>query len=90
MKKLSVLIALFSVSLIWAADIDIANEKDFEEASKKDISELALNDQAMMYLLGQGVEEDPIEALRLFTISAKQGNQYAQANLGLMLSLIHI
>ena len=67
MKKLSVLIALFSVTLIWAADIDIANEKDFEEASKKDISELALNDQAMMYLLGQGVEEDPIEALRLFT-----------------------
>ena len=40
----------------------------------------------MMYLIGQGVEKDPAEAMRLFTLSAKQGDQYAQSNLGLMYS----
>lgn len=84
MKKLSIFTSLFFTYFIWAVDIDIANPDDFEAAAKKDINELALNDQAMMYLLGQGVEKDPTEAVRLFTLSAKQGNQYAQSNLGLI------
>ena len=83
-KKLSLFTSLLFTYFIWAVDIDIANPDDFEAAAKKDIKELALNDQAMMYLLGQGVEKDPTEAVRLFTLSAKQGNQYAQSNLGLI------
>ena len=86
MKKLFIFTSLFFTYLIWAVDVDIANPDDFEAAAKKDINELALNDQAMMYLIGQGVEKDPAEAMRLFTLSAKQGDQYAQSNLGLMYS----
>ena len=42
------------------------------------------NDRGMAYLKGIGVEIDYKEAMRLFKISAETGNQYAQANIGLM------
>ena len=44
------------------------------------------NDRGMAYLKGIGVEIDYKEAMRLFRISAAEGNQYAQANIGLMYS----
>ena len=64
--------------------IEVENQEQLEEISKKDLNELALNDQAMMYLYGRGVKQDFKEAVRLFSIMAEEGNEYAQANLGLM------
>ena len=64
-------------------DIDVENKEELEELSKKDFNELSLNDQAMMYLLGRGVKQDFKEAVRLFSIMAEEGDEYAQANLGL-------
>jgi len=69
-----------------AVGIDLENQEQLEEISKKDLNELSLNDQAMMYLLGRGVKQDFKEAVRLFSIMAEEGNEYAQANLGLMYS----
>ena len=66
--------------------IEVENQEQLEEISKKDLNELALNDQAMLYLLGRGVKQDLKEAVRLFSIMAEEGNEYAQANLGLMYS----
>ena len=66
--------------------IEVENQEQLEEISKKDFNELALNDQAMLYLLGRGVKQDLKEAVRLFSIMAEEGNEYAQANLGLMYS----
>ena len=37
-----------------------------------------------MYLNGQGVTEDPKEAMKWFQLAAKQGNASAQLNLGVM------
>ena len=65
-------------------DIGVENHEQLEEISKKDFNELSLNDQAMMYLLGRGVKQDFKEAVRLFSIMADEGSEYAQANLGLM------
>ena len=40
----------------------------------------------MAYLLGIGVEKDYKKAMQQFMISAKDGNEFAQANIGLMYS----
>ena len=64
--------------------IEVENPEQLEEISNIDFNELALNDQAMLYLLGRGVKQDFKEAVRLFSIMAEEGNKYAQANLGLM------
>ena len=37
-----------------------------------------------MYIYGKGVKQDFKEAFRLLSIMAEEGNEYAQANLGLM------
>ncbi len=65
-------------------EIDVTNKDALKKLSKKNINELHIVNQAMMHLLGQGVKKDSIEAMRLFLISANQGNQYAQANAGLL------
>lgn len=44
------------------------------------------NDIGMAYLLGIGVEKDYKKAMEQFMISAKDGNEFAQANIGLMYS----
>jgi len=67
-------------------EIDIENKEQQEELDKKEFEELSLNDKAMMYILGERVEQDLGEAFRLFSISAEEGSQYAQSNLGLMYS----
>jgi len=64
--------------------IEVENPEQLEEISNIDFNELALNDQAMLYLYGRGVKQDFKEAVRLFSIMAEEGNEYAQANLGLM------
>ena len=64
--------------------IEVENPEQLEVISNKDFNELALNDQAMLYLYGRGVKQDFKEAVRLFSIMAEEGNEYAQANLGLM------
>ena len=64
--------------------IDLENQEQLEELLKKDFNEAALNDQAIMYLLGRGTKQDFKEAARLFSIVAEEGHAYAQANLGLM------
>ena len=66
--------------------IEVENPEQLEVISNKDFNELALNDQAMLYLYGRGVKQDFKEAVRLFSIMAEEGNEYAQANLGLMYS----
>ena len=38
----------------------------------------------MCYSSGEGVAQDKAEAVRLYRLSAAQGNAYAQANLGNM------
>lgn len=42
------------------------------------------NDIGMAYLMGIGVEKDYKKAMEQFMISAKDGNEFAQANIGLM------
>ena len=64
--------------------IEVENPEQLEVISNKDFNELALNDQAMLYLYGRGVKQDFKEAVRLFSIMAEEGDEYAQANLGLM------
>ncbi len=85
MKK--ILLAFISVFLCFSyifAEIEIANEEALKELSQENIDDLHIVNQGMMFLTGNGVKKDPLEAFRLFSLSADQGNQYAQANLGLM------
>tara|TARA_B110000238_G_C16095117_1_gene425721 strand:- start:344 stop:958 length:615 start_codon:yes stop_codon:yes gene_type:complete len=44
----------------------------------------AQSNMALMYVKGQGVDQDFIEAFRLYHLAAEQGNAYAQYNLGQM------
>ena len=85
MKK--ILLAFIGLFLCFSyifAEIEITNEDALKELSQENIEDLHIVNQGMMFLTGNGVKKDPLEAFRLFSLSADQGNQYAQANLGLM------
>ena len=71
MKKFILILLIIFPSLIFAQIPD-----DLETP----------NDIGMAHLLGIGVEKDYKKAMEWFMISAKDGNEFAQANIGLMYS----
>ena len=71
MKKFILILLIILPSLIFAQIPD-----DLETP----------NDIGMVHLLGIGVEKDYKKAMEWFMISAKDGNEFAQANIGLMYS----
>jgi TPR repeat protein len=69
-------------------EMDAAQDKDkkdaallFQKAANQGYS-LAQNNLGDCYMKGEGVEKNPIEAVRWYTAAANQGNIFAQSSLG--------
>jgi identified by metaGeneAnnotator len=82
LKKMMVaLLSLGLAQVVWADDT-----LDFKEALQiaEQGSAKAQNDLGVMYANGQGVRQDPVQAVQWFRKAAEQGKAEAQNNLGEM------